>query len=300
MTTSLVEHFRSFMHSRQIPPPETIVTDTIKPVRFRIDGDKMGSKNGWYILYTDFPPAGAFGCWKRGIRYNFCPTLQPNDTNAFIQQSERIDFIKRQISREQEKLAAISLWEQATPATNGCRYLLEKKVKSHGLRYYKNSLFVPVMDADGLVHGVQRIWPDGTKRFAPGTDKQGHFFLIGNPGNTILIAEGYATAATLYEVTGYATIVAFDSGNLLPASVAIRNRYPTARIILCADNDQWTEGNPGLTTATNAAHAINGLLAVPVFRDITTKPTDFNDQCRLEGTDAVRLQVAATVGVEHA
>lgn len=299
MITSLVEGFRALMLSRQIPSPETIITDTVKPQRFHIDGDKKGSKNGWYILYTDFPPAGAFGCWKRGIRYNFCPALQPNDTNAFIQQSVRIDFIKRQITREQEKLAAISLWEQATPATNGCRYLLKKKVKSHGLRYYKNSLFVPVMDADGLVHGVQRIWSDGTKRFTPGTDKPGHFFLIGNPGNTILIAEGYATAATLHESTGYAAIVAFDAGNLFSAAVAIRDRHRTALIILCADNDQWTDGNPGLTAATNAAKAINGLLAVPVFRDITAKPTDFNDLCTLEGAEAVRLQVAAALGKEH-
>src|SRR5208283_2962143 len=60
------------------------------------------------------------------------------------------------------------------------------------------------------------------------------------------------------------------------------------KIIIAADNDQWTEGNPGLTKATEAARKTAALLAVPVFQDITTKPTDFNDFHQLEGLDAVR------------
>ena len=37
----------------------------------------------------------------------------------------------------------------------------------------------------------------------------------------MVIAEGYATAATLREVTGLAVIAAFDSGNLLDVTRAI-------------------------------------------------------------------------------
>jgi putative DNA primase/helicase len=288
-----IEAFKAAMCEAGITPPDIIVTDTIKPQRFHVINDRNGSKNGWYILYTDFPPAGAFGCWKRSIGKKFCPPIQENNVTARIQQSERIDFINRQVSREKEKQTAIAIWESATLANDNARYLRTKRIKSHGLRYYQNALLVPVMDIHGTIHGVQRIWPDGAKRFITGTDKRSHFFVIGNPGDTILIAEGYATAATLHEITDHAAVVAFDAANMLTVSIALKAYCPDAQIVLCADNDMWTEGNPGLTAATAAATKTNGLLAVPMFGKTACNPTDFNDLYCLEGADVVREQVAA-------
>ena len=34
--------------------------------RFHVEGDRRGSRNGWYILFPDDPPAGAFGSWENG------------------------------------------------------------------------------------------------------------------------------------------------------------------------------------------------------------------------------------------
>jgi hypothetical protein len=34
--------------------------------RFHVEGDRRGFRNGWYILFPDDPPAGAFGSWKNG------------------------------------------------------------------------------------------------------------------------------------------------------------------------------------------------------------------------------------------
>src|SRR3954464_16022169 len=36
--------------------------------RFDVEGDGRGSNNGYYKLNLDGRPAGAFGCWKRGIK----------------------------------------------------------------------------------------------------------------------------------------------------------------------------------------------------------------------------------------
>lgn len=181
------------------------------------------------------------------------------------------------------------LWGAAAPASSGCRYLLTKCVKAHGLRYHSNSLLVPAMDIGGNVYGVQRIWPDGSKRFAPGSDKVGHFFQIGTPQHdTILIAEGYATAATLHEVTGHAAVVAFDCGNLLPVAAVLLAAYPKHRLVICSDDDYTKPGNPGLTRATEATKAVDGLLAIPVFTGTRgPKDTDFNDLRRLEGPETV-------------
>lgn len=294
-TTSITEEFRKVIQVI-ISPPAEIKADTGKIERFHVDGDKSGSKNGWYILHTDFPPVGLFGCFKRNIREVFRYPIHENLVADRIRQEERLQQITHQVNRKQEQKESIELWESSPPATSNCRYLLNKRVKSHGLRFANGAALVPVMDTEGTVHGFQSLWPNGRKGFAPGTDKKGRFHIIGNPGSILLIAEGYATAATLYEATGYTAVVAFDSGNLLPVTVNIRAKYPDACIVLCADNDQWGEDNTGLTAATAAAEAAGGLLAIPHFPITTTLPTDFNDLLHLEGAEEVRLQIVAVLG----
>jgi putative DNA primase/helicase len=86
-----------------------------------------------------------------------------------------------------------------------------------------------------------------------------------------LIAEGFATAATLHEESGYRVYIAFTANNLMAVGRIVREKLPDAEIVFCADNDTKTPGNPGLTKATEAAQAISGSVAVPPL------PGDFND-----------------------
>jgi len=124
--------------------------------------------------------------------------------------------------------------------------------------------------------------------------------MIGSPtdGSTICIAEGYATGATVHQATGHPVAVAFDAGNLQPVAEVLRAAFPSALLVVCADDDHSTEGNPGLTMAASAAHAVGGLLAIPAFPD-TREPggTDFNDMAQSAGLEAVRLQVAGAAEV---
>ena len=50
---------------------------------------------------------------------------------------------------------------------------------------------------------------------------------------------------------------------------ALRGKFPGLRLILCADNDQETENNPGVRYAESAARAVRGLLAVPTFEGVS-------------------------------
>jgi len=63
--------------------------------RYRIAGDRLGTKNGWYVLHLESIPAGAFGSWKLGINHratefyflNHCKindliTLRPQKTDC--------------------------------------------------------------------------------------------------------------------------------------------------------------------------------------------------------------------------
>ncbi|HCB12131.1 MAG TPA: hypothetical protein DEP36_00970, partial [Gammaproteobacteria bacterium] len=36
--------------------------------RYRVEGDKAGSKNAYYVLHLDGRAAGVFGSWKSGLR----------------------------------------------------------------------------------------------------------------------------------------------------------------------------------------------------------------------------------------
>ena len=296
---NIIDTFKAAMHEAGINPPDIVNADGVIH-RFHNTGDRKNSENGWYILHPDFPQAGSFGDWKRDIKKTFCVPIHQNHTTELIQQADRIGKIQHLMNREQERRPSVDLWEGSLQATDNCGYLLKKRVRSHGLRYHGNAVIVPVSDCDGVVHGVQRIWPDGTKKFTAGAAMRGNFHLIGQPGGTLLIAEGYATAATLYECTGHAAVVAFYAGNMLPVAQAIRRKYPDTIIIMCADDDSGTGDNPGLTAATAAARTVNGLLAVPVFQDMTTKPSDFNDLFCLEGADIVRRIVSLSRAVDHA
>jgi putative DNA primase/helicase len=150
-------------------------------------------------------------------------------------------------------------------------------VKPHNLRQAGGALLVPLFDAYGLLWNVQRIQADGVKRFRPGR-AGGLFSPVGDLTNPakLLICEGWATGATLHEETGHAVLCAMNAGNLLPVAKAARAAWPAADLVICADNDRNTVGNPGLTAAMAAADATGARLSVPHFPD-GASGTDFND-----------------------
>jgi hypothetical protein len=163
-------------------------------------------------------------------------------------------------------------------------------VKAHGVEVWRDLLVIRMIDETGKVQSLQLIAGDGTKKFLKGGKMQGCYFTLGALDNTdkILIAEGYATAATIHEATGLPVIVAYNAGNLLPVARSIRAKHPHASIILCADDDIKTKGNPGLTKAKEAAEAVNGIMVLPDFG--ANRPdgaTDFNDMAAHRGKDSV-------------
>ncbi|MCB9973117.1 MAG: toprim domain-containing protein [Rhodospirillales bacterium] len=248
--------------------------------RFQVVGDKTGKKNGWYVLYDNGLSAGAFGCWKRQISESWCSKSERQMTAA-----ERAEFKRRMIegrvTRETEEAErrkaarnkAFYIWKASLLAPDSHPYLVKKHVRNYGLRLHKGALVIPMRDSNGDLHSLQFIDSEGHKRFLSGGRKKGCYFAIGVPTESLCIAEGYATAASIYESTGLPVAIAFDAGNLMAVARTIRAKFPTIDIILCADNDTETPGNPGLTKAREAAATVGALLAVPPCHG------DFNDFC---------------------
>ena len=291
--------FRDAIRAAGLTPPEVIEADG-ELHRFASNG-KRNDLAGWYVLHADGVPAGAFGCWRSGLTENWHADIGRTLTDAEReQQRQRIEAAKRkreqaeQAQREEARQRAASEWKAATPAPDSHPYLARKGVKAHGLRVDADGrLLVPVRDRAGEWQSLQRIAANGDKLFLPGGRVAGGYYSIGKPAGTICIAEGFATAATINEATGLPVAVAFNAGNLEAVARALREKLPAAKLILCADDDAWTDGNPGLTKATAAARAVGGLLTVPDFgADRPDGTTDFNDLAKHRGADAVRACVA--------
>lgn len=255
--------------------------------RFRVVGDKAGTLNGWYSLHLDGRPAGVFGTWKTGEQHTWVAGGSDGMTaaeramvRAMIERSRAMRDAETRERHQAAASRAASMWESASAADPHHPYLLHKSIYPHGARQQGIGLLVPVYVGDALA-SVQTIDPNGSKRFLRGGKTIGSCYQIGTDitRTEILIAEGFATGATLHQEIGAAVYVAFNANNLAPVARYVRRLHPKAEIIVCADDDRWTEGNPGRTKARAAAVEIGAKLLVPDFTGMDTsgKPSDFND-----------------------
>lgn len=296
-------------------------------VRFHVEGDRKGTRNGWAILFGDNIPAGSFGTWKDGAKHEWCAKGYTELTDDERQQiAERMAEAKAAREKEERErqgdAARMSnlVWAESVPADDSHPYLVRKGVRSYGLRAttwskcneygeewlrVPNALVVPIGLVNGKIVSLQAIFPDKNnpmgrdKDFMSGGRKRGAFFIIGTPpvdGETIVIAEGYATAATIHDATGWCVAVAFDAGNLVPVAEELRALLPPGVLfVVAADNDRWTSmgdiDNPGVHFAERAAYAVRGRLVVPEFVDLDGRPSDFNDLYQREGIDVVQHQL---------
>jgi putative DNA primase/helicase len=320
-------------------------------VRCRVEGDR--ERRGWYMLHElqagsgDLLIVGSFGIWH-GQDNGAMKVALVKGSALNTEQREairkRLAEDRKRVDADRARVAARAA-EQATKAWAKCEptgesdYLIRKGVQAHGLRFSPSgACVVPMLDVAGKIHGLQIIRPKKhngrDKDFWPtGLIKKGHFHLIGSPTWLVLIAEGYATAATLHEATGLPVAVAFDAGNIAPVAAALRKRYKQARILICADDDIFGKckhcgtrvdltpyrngptcdspacgkehgcNNTGVTSASAASLEVAGAWMVPVFEDANArhtafidrgiKITDFNDLHTLEGLHVVRTQVEA-------
>jgi putative DNA primase/helicase len=276
--------------------------------RFRGPDDRRGSKNCWYVIYDN---AAVFGSWKLNFKTTWHPQESRYGRLSKAEQrgiKEEIKAADRRAEAERAKLQADVaekaklLWGRAAPISDPAEheYLLKKSVQAHGARRSGHALVIPVRDVvTGDIFSLQYISKDGEKTFLPGGRVAGCYYLFGDAGDDrfkkIAIVEGFATGAAVQEATGLPTAVAFNCGNLLEVARALHKKHSSADILICADDDRETKGNPGLTKAREAAAAVNGQVVVPQFPEGVEAGTDFNDLAAVAGIEAVRNQMMAVV-----
>ncbi len=231
------------------------------------------------------------------IKANAPPVANVSAENAAKEQARReqlakAEAVQKLAANEAAAVQARSLWDAANTEGDSA-YLTRKGIGAYGVRFGAGgSLLVPMRDDAGALWNVQTIAPvkpkTGTdKLYLKGGKKSGLWHTIGSieGADVVLIAEGYATAASLHEATGHAVVMAFDAGNLSHVAKAIRRQAPAALLVLCADNDKATEARTGTNTGTAkaiaAAKSVGGVYALP--NGLPDGQSDFNDLHLLHG-----------------
>lgn len=286
---------------------QVVETAGLRPDNIQADGalhrcgtdGKPQGRDGAYLLHLDEPASGWWQNFRTGEADTWTAkeerTLSPAERQAL---QARIE-VDRRVRQEEEAKRHAEAADKARRILTDARectahpYLESKGVKPcPGLKIGTDGrLVVPVLGEDGKSVSLQFIAEDGGKLFLAGGRTRGGYFAIKGAAGPLYIAEGLATGLSIHEATGQTVLCAFNAGNLEHVAAHARKTYPERELMLCADDDHATDGNPGLSKATAAALAVGASLAVPSFNESTGR-TDFNDLHQAEGLDAVRAQLA--------
>ena len=173
--------------------------------------------------------------------------------------------------------------------TTGQSAYLTAKGHTCPVRLLDDGSLLLVIRRGDEVTGAQIIRPDGEKRLIAGTRKKGSFIPVSElpeTADTVLIAEGYATALTVAQLHDGLVLAAIDEGNLLPVAEWVSGRYPEAKIIIAADNDiKPGQPNVGKISAEKAVKSIyRGWVTLPPTKD----KADWDDYRQQHGTEAAK------------
>ena len=253
--------------------------------RITVTGEKF-SKNagsGFYVGHLDGHPAGYMKNNKTGAELTWKSkgyTLSAKEKAVMAAESAaKLQARDAQLIARQEQAASrvVKQMDYLIPVAIPTAYMLAKRiVPQAGAMTDKDgkTTYLPVFDVDGKQWSMQYIQEDGTKRFAKNSHKEGCFHVVGGfnelaDAPAIVISEGYATAATLKQSLGFATVSAFDSGNLPQVAQALHLKFPDKPIVIAGDDDRHlevTQGiNPGRTKAEEAAALVGGKVLLPIF-----------------------------------
>ncbi|MGW8309858.1 MAG: toprim domain-containing protein [Thiogranum sp.] len=292
-------NFSDAIRAAGLEPPDHIEAGRIH--RFPGIGKRNGNQAGWCKLFDD-GQGGVFGDWSTGMSDHWQAEhdkpMTAAERDAFqskLAEARRQADTERKAKQAEAESEAARIWDAATPAPADHPYLTHKHIAAHDLRMHDGSLVVPLRDPGGNLRSLQFISDDGGKKYLTGAAVKGKYWTVGNlTAETpyLYVCEGAATAATIHAAMQGCTVAAMSAGNLKSVAEALHSKYPGVRIIVCADDDHGTDGNPGVTAAGDAAKASRGIVAVPQFQEPRDpKATDWNDLAIAAGLKTVKSQI---------
>lgn len=276
--------------------------------RFALGADDK-RKSGFYLGYQNFLPSDGqqfyvvtYGSWREGIENaRTYSTLRshcsPEDRKLVKEQLEKQRRTAEKLrSSEYEEVAKEVQEKWNTLSETGSSPYLERKQISGvglGIRFRGENIYVPIRDEQGKLWSLQRITPDGSKRFHTGGRVMGGSHVIGKcDGGTVFIAEGLSTAASVHLATGRPVVCAFSAASLASAASQYQKHQDSGGLVIVAgDDDRGRHDNPGRRAAEAAAAKTFNDARFPQFQE-GNEGSDWNDlHCR-EGIEVVRQQLS--------
>ncbi|WP_197039039.1 toprim domain-containing protein [Guyparkeria halophila] len=258
--------------------------------RYRVEGDKPGSKNGWYVLHGDRNPVGVFGSWRTGAKHTWhADGWESLSETEKAEQRARIATAKAQAAADRANRHAMaakraaSLWAGSVPADAAHPYAARKRIEPMGARQQGGRLVLPIRRlSDWSLASLQFIDEQGGKRMLSGGAKRGHAIPVHAPEqpDRLTVCEGWATGCTLAAMSpGDLVLAAIDAGNLEPVALAARERWPDLPLVVACDNDRKDpDHNPGMAAGRAAAINAGGRVIWPDFPPgAPLELSDFND-----------------------
>lgn len=249
-----------------------------KFVRFRCDGDKAGTADGWAVFKG--VNYGAFGHHRLGINEKFSfkdasyiasPKKQKGKGYevAFGQVEARVEFeitAANEIKHNQDasEVAVQRILNIANDSFFSHPYVSEHKLftiedflfmgilrldHKYLPKTVGSALILPITNVSGHIVSLQRIFPDGSKRMLAGGAKKGNFIptsrKVFDDKGVLAICEGWATGVAIgLMCKEWAVACAIDAGNLAHVAINLRNRFPNRQIVICSDWDGARERQP--------------------------------------------------------
>lgn len=195
--------------------------------------------------------------------------------------------VDKAATQAQAAIKAKAEWERGQPAPEDHPYLVAKGIPPMGARVDRqNRLLIPITGPDGNLQSLERITPDGQKRFFTDARKAGGWYQVqtGAADSPIAICEGFATACSIAAaMAGWRVLCAFDAGNLTAVASMVRAASPDHAILICGDNDSAKHPgtDPGRAAALRTAAATRAAPLLP------PAPGDWNDYSQAKGLDAL-------------
>lgn len=278
--------------------------------RYRLADEAKGKRSGSYQLKMNGDYAvGWFRSFREGVTHKYIS--KPNreftaeERNAWKKKAEAARDAQAKVVKEAQAKAGImarKIWERASKEGES-EYLKQKGInKLHGARIYKGAVCVPI-SIGGEIKSLQFIAPDKKRMLTNGEIAGGYFGIARSLDDfsIIFICEGFSTGATIREAMNMPVVCAMFAGNLEAVAMAIRKKYPNARIVFAADNDAFTTNargepeNVGIIKAQAAAVKIGGAAVIyPEFapEHQSKENNDFNDAFRLYGYNYVKDRIS--------
>lgn len=205
-------------------------------------------RNGRVIGYT-----GAYGCWSGNdngaTKFEWVgDEITADDLAAVRQRQEEVARKEAEKKAKDARMAsnrANQQWDAAADVPVQSAYFDRKQITPECVRVdAEGAIMVPMVVYGDTQHlaGLQKITPDGVKRFNSGMDKASTSCRLGDIASDdklVGVAEGYATARSVRMALddAFPVVVAFDAGSLMANAKRLRASYPHAHLLFLADDD---------------------------------------------------------------